>query len=76
MLDSVVLPEKNQLLLEAGQEERWLVSDLELNYASEVKRSFQESKEKAQGLQFIAIQKNPSEEKFDGFWMLKDFGDI
>ena len=45
--------------------------------ASELKGSlankrFQESKSKIGGLQFIAVQATPEEQRFAGFWMLKD----
>ena len=64
--------EGNQLLLEAGQEDRWLVSDLRPEIAKEAQQNLMISKEKANGLQFISIQTSPEEEYFAGFWMLKD----
>ncbi len=64
--------EKNQLLLEAGQEDRWLVTDMDKDYAENVKSNFLQSKKEADGLQFIAVQSSPEVEKFTGFWMLKD----
>tara|TARA_Y100001968_G_scaffold331168_1_gene384967 strand:- start:6846 stop:7733 length:888 start_codon:yes stop_codon:yes gene_type:complete len=68
----VLVQEKYQLILEAGQDERWLVTDMDKKIASLAAKSFQESKEKADGLQFISIQSTPEEEKFAGFWMMKD----
>ncbi len=64
--------EGNQLLLEAGEEDRWLVTDLEIDIASNAKKSFLASKDKAGGLQFISVQSTPKEERFLGFWMLRD----
>ncbi len=64
--------EGNQLLLEAGQEDRWLVTDLSSETALEAKQTIKTSKEKADGFQFIAVQKTPSDEFFAGFWMMRD----
>ncbi len=64
--------EGNQLLLEAGQEDRWLVTDLSKEQANEAKKSFSSAKVTAKGLQFISVQTSPEEEKFTGFWMCKD----
>ena len=67
-----LVQEKEQLVLEAGQDERWLVTDMNKESSKFVEQSFKESKEKADGLQFISIQSTPEEEKFAGFWMMKD----
>ncbi len=67
-----LLVEKNQLLLEAGQEDRWLVTDMSKDYAHQVELQLCEARDNADGIQFIAIQSSPEEEKFTGFWMLKD----
>ena len=64
--------DRNQLILEAGQSDRWLVTDLQEDILMPLKKSFLESKEKADGLQFISIQSKPENETFAGFWMLKD----
>ena len=65
--------EGKQLLLEAGQEDRWLVTDLAEEQAKEAKNSLINSRKDTNGLQFISVQKSPEDEKFAGFWMLKDF---
>lgn len=67
-----LIQENSQLILEAGQDERWLVTDMDKQTATFAGKSFQEAKEKADGLQFISIQSTPEEEKFAGFWMLRD----
>ncbi len=64
--------EGNQLLLESGQEDRWLVTDLDKKTAKTAKESLLNSQKNANGLQFIAVQTVPSIEKFTGFWMLRD----
>ena len=68
----VLVQEKCQLILEAGQDERWLVTDMDKATATLAEKSFQDSKEKAEGIQFISIQSTPEEEKFAGFWMMRD----
>ena len=62
----------NQLILEAGQDDQWLVSDLEDQTAKEFKKSLINSLKNAEGLQFIAVQSSPEDKNFAGFWMLKD----
>ena len=72
-LEPVLLSlENSQLILEAGQDERWLVTDMDEKAREYVATSFEDSKMNANGLQFIAVQSTPQEEKFSGFWMLKD----
>ncbi len=67
-----LLVEGTQLILESGQEDRWLVTDMEVSTAKNAESSLLISREKIDGLQFIAIQSSPKEEKFAGFWMLRD----
>ncbi len=61
-----------QLILEAGQDDRWLVTDLDRETAKSASQSLINTKEKGGGFQFIAIQSTPNEEFFSGFWMLRD----
>ena len=67
-----IVLEKTQLLLEAGQEERWLITDVDENIAIFAKKYLLASKDKANGLQFISVQATPEGERFTGFWMLRD----
>ena len=64
--------EGRKLLLEAGQDDRWLVTDLDKESADAAAQNIQNSKEKAGGLQFISVQTTPEEQSFAGFWMLRD----
>ncbi|KGG12861.1 MULTISPECIES: Tab2/Atab2 family RNA-binding protein [Prochlorococcus] len=64
--------EENQLILEAGQEDRWLVTDMSKLDSEKAQKDLLSSKDQLDGLQFIAIQSSPEEEKFSGFWMLRD----
>ena len=64
--------EGTQLLLEAGQDDRWLVTDMTNKASEEAQKLLINSREKAGGIQFISIQATPDERKFTGFWMLRD----
>ena len=63
---------KNQLILEASEEDKWLVTDLPKKDANILSTKFLESKENSFGYQFISIQSTPYIEKFAGFWILRD----
>ena len=64
--------EGRQLLLEAGQDDRWLVSDLDERSTEEITTALELSRNTMRGLQFIAVQTSPDEQSFAGFWMLRD----
>jgi hypothetical protein len=61
-----------QLLLEAGQDDCWLVSALSSEEATQVSALLTEASEHADGLQFIAVQTSPEAERFEGFWILRN----
>ena len=67
-----LMVEGRQLVMEAGQDDRWLVSDLDAAAADEVSAAIDASRQTVNGLQFIAIQASPEEQAFAGFWMLRD----
>ena len=67
-----LLIDKDRLILEALENDKWLVTDLPPNEAQELNQKFITSKSKSNGYQFISIQSTPYIEKFAGFWMLKD----
>ncbi len=64
--------DKDRLILEALENDKWLVTDLPPNEAQELHNKFTMSKLNSSGYQFISIQTTPYIEKFAGFWMLKD----
>ena len=64
--------EKNQLVLEASEDNKWLVTDLSEKDANELKNKFTQSKIDSFGYQFISIQSTPFVEEFAGFWILRD----
>ena len=68
--------EGTQIILEAGQADRWLVTDIKEEAKNAVKNSFLNTKQNADGLQFISVQKSSEQNSLDGFWMLRDIGEI
>ena len=64
--------DKNRLLLEALEDDKWLVTDLSKKDADLLVKKFEDSKINSFGYQFISIQSNPYIQEFAGFWMLKD----
>jgi len=63
---------KNQLILEGSEDDKWLVTDLPEKDAKILSRKFLENKKNSFGYQFISIQSTPYVEKFAGFWILRD----
>ena len=64
--------EKNQLILEASEADRWLVTDLPEKEAIELNEKFTQNKINSYGYQFISVQETPYIQKFAGFWILRD----
>ena len=64
--------EKNQLILEASGDNKWLVTDLSIKDAETLKDKFTKTKNDSFGYQFISIQSTPFVEEFAGFWILRD----
>ncbi len=71
-----LLIEGTQIILEAGQADRWLVTDVEEEAKKAIENNFLNTKQDADGLQFISVQKSPDQNSLDGFWMLRDIGEI
>ena len=67
-----LIMEKNQLILEASEDDRWLVTDFSEKDASALSEKFSLNKDYSLGYQFISIQSTPFIEKFAGFWILRD----
>ena len=71
-----LLIDGTQIVLEAGQADRWLVTDVEEAAKKAIENNFQNTKLYADGLQFISVQKSLEQNSLDGFWMLRDIGDF
>jgi hypothetical protein len=61
------------LLLETGASDSWILARLNANTQEEAVR-FEDSKQKAKGVHFVAVQSNPESEEFAGFWLLQELG--
>ncbi|MFM7266120.1 MAG: Tab2 family RNA-binding protein, partial [Cyanobium sp.] len=64
-----------QLVLEAGLEDRWLLSDLPAEEAASAAEALAAARRQAGGLQFLAVQSQESDARLQGFWMLRDLPD-
>ena len=65
----------DQLVLEAGMEDRWLLATLPAAEAEAAAQAFETAREQAAGLQFLAVQGAEDQPRFDGFWMLRALPD-
>jgi hypothetical protein len=65
----------NQLVLEAGLEDRWLLGNLEPEEAKAAAQAFRAAREQVGGVQFLAVQSSEAQNGFDGFWVLRDLPD-
>lgn len=64
-----------QLILEAGLEDRWLLTNLPEQEAATADQAFLRARQDAGGLQFIAVQASEDDQRFEGFWLLRDLPD-
>ncbi|MBD2177457.1 Tab2/Atab2 family RNA-binding protein [Pseudanabaena sp. FACHB-1998] len=70
-----LLSDRTQMLLEASADARWILANLQApkdKQAIAQGNTFESAKQKAQGFHFLAVQTNPDEEHFAGFWILKE----
>jgi len=68
---------KTQLILEAGEDARWILTTLNGTNPKDRKaitqaESFEQAKLNSNGIHFVAIQTSPEVEHFAGFWLLKE----
>ncbi|MGI8934115.1 MAG: Tab2/Atab2 family RNA-binding protein [Phormidesmis sp.] len=65
-----------RLLLETGTSETWLLADLVGADIQAEGQRFEAAKQAANNVHFIAVQKSPEAENFDGFWLMqaREFG--
>jgi hypothetical protein len=63
------------LVLEAGLEDRWSLGTLAEEEAEAARQAFALARERAGGLQFLAVQAQESDQSFEGFWLLQDLPD-
>ena len=60
-----------RLLLETGASDSWIVGNIKPQTLAEA-HSFEEAKQKASGVHFLAVQSDPQTESFAGFWLLQE----
>ena len=65
----------NRLVLEAGLEDRWLLTDLPPEERRAAAEAFATARAQAGGLQFIAVQSEETTPRLEGFWLLRDLPD-
>lgn len=61
-----------RLLLETGVSERWILVNLKTPQTQAEATRFEEAKQKAKGVHFLAVQSSPKAESFAGFWLLQE----
>lgn len=66
--------EKDRLLLETGVSDRWILANLKERALLTEAKGFEQAKQKAQGVHFLAVQSDPQAESFAGFWLLQELG--
>ncbi|MEB3324418.1 MAG: Tab2/Atab2 family RNA-binding protein [Cyanobacteriota bacterium] len=64
-----------QLVLEAGLEDRWLLTNLPTDEAQAARAALASAREQAAGLQFLAGQAHDDDQRFEAFWLLRDLPD-
>lgn len=64
--------EKDRLLLETGVSDRWILANLKDRALLAEAKGFEQAKQKAQGIHFLAVQSDPQAESFAGFWLLQE----
>ncbi|MFM7602186.1 MAG: Tab2/Atab2 family RNA-binding protein [Pseudanabaena sp.] len=70
-----LLGDRTQMQLEASADAQWVLANLQAPKDKEAiaqGAAFEKAKQNSQGFHFLAVQKNPDEEHFAGFWMLKE----
>ena len=60
-----------RLLLETGASDSWIVGNIKPQTLTDA-QSFEEAKQKASGVHFLAVQSDPQTESFAGFWLLQE----
>lgn len=61
-----------RLLLETGANDSWILANIKDADAVAEALGFEEAKQKAQQVHFLAIQSDPQAESFAGFWLLRE----
>ncbi|MDG2990295.1 Tab2/Atab2 family RNA-binding protein [Candidatus Synechococcus calcipolaris G9] len=68
-IDSISTP-LNQLILETGASDRWILATLRQSDLIKEAKAFMEGIKDSQNLHFLAVQPSPTVEELSGFWLL------
>lgn len=61
-----------RLLLETGANDTWILANLSEPATQAEAKGFEEAKQKAKMVHFIAVQSEPQAQSFAGFWLLQE----
>lgn len=61
-----------RLLLETGASDSWILANIKNPQTLAEAIAFEDAKQKARGVHFLAIQSSPQAESFAGFWLLQE----
>jgi hypothetical protein len=61
-----------RLILETGISDAWTLANLSNDALEKEGQQFEEAKQVAHGVHFLAIQSSPESESFAGFWLMKE----
>ncbi|KJH71585.1 Tab2/Atab2 family RNA-binding protein [Aliterella atlantica] len=61
-----------RLLLATGASDSWIVANLTKPETLKEVQEFEEAKQKANGVHFLAVQSDPNSQSFAGFWLLQE----
>jgi RNA-binding protein Tab2/Atab2 len=64
--------DRPRLLLETGADESWILADLVGAQTQREAKGFEETKQNANGVHFLAVQSDPNAQSFAGFWLLQE----
>ncbi|AOY78598.1 Tab2/Atab2 family RNA-binding protein [Moorena producens JHB] len=64
--------DRPKLLLETGANDSWILANLTKSQILAEAKSFEEAKQKANFVHFLAVQSSPTSERFAGFWLCRE----
>lgn len=64
--------DKPKLLLETGANDSWILANLTKSQILAEAKGFEEAKQKANLVHFLAVQSSPTSEQFAGFWLCRE----
>ncbi len=66
----------DQIVLETGIGDRWVFANLPDADLKTEGQNFEQAKQAAAGVHFLAVQQNPNEEQFAGFWLMRQVDEV